>query len=161
MDTDIRTTKLPHLPTLNKYLFCFFLLFISQAAISAESEDWPLYGRDYNNQRFSPLKQIDSSNIQHLKLAWRYATGKVGTFQTSPIVINGIMYLTTPFNDVIALNAKSGAEIWRYKHKLKSKNYCCGPANRGPAVANGKVYTVTIDARLIALDQTTGELLWE
>ena len=69
------------------------------------------------------------------------------------------MYLTTPFNDVIALDAVSGEQVWRYKHKLKDKNFCCGPANRGPAVSNGKVYTVTIDARLIALDQHTGEVL--
>ncbi|MEE8321908.1 MAG: PQQ-binding-like beta-propeller repeat protein [Gammaproteobacteria bacterium] len=123
--------------------------------------DWPLYGRDYSNQRFSPLKQINRENIDQLSLAWSYHTGKHGTFQTSPIVVDGVMYITTPFNDVIALDAKSGQEKWRYRHQLRGEKFCCGPANRGPAVANGMVYTVTIDARLIALDQTTGKVLWD
>ncbi|OGT35809.1 MAG: pyrrolo-quinoline quinone [Gammaproteobacteria bacterium RBG_16_51_14] len=123
--------------------------------------DWPLYGRDYSNQRYSPLDQINQGNVEQLGLAWSYHTGKHGTFQTSPIVLNGVMYITTPFNDVIALEAKSGQEIWRYRHRLRGDKFCCGPANRGPAVANGKVYTVTIDARLIALDQKSGAVVWD
>ncbi|MFT5425583.1 MAG: glucose dehydrogenase [Gammaproteobacteria bacterium] len=125
------------------------------------SSDWPLYGRDYSNQRFSPLTQISTENISKLKLAWSYKTGKKATFQTSPIVIDGTMFITTPFNDVIALNAESGDEIWRYEHQLTKDEFCCGPANRGPAVANGIVYTATIDARLIALDQKSGKVLWD
>jgi len=123
--------------------------------------DWPLYGRDYNNQRFSPLTQINTQNIQQLKLAWRYQTGKKATFQTSPIIIDDVMYITTPFNDVIALKADSGEETWRYHHQLRQQKTCCGPSNRGPAVADGIVYTATIDSRLIALDQHTGEVLWD
>ena len=126
---------------------------------STGQSDWPLYGRDYNNQRFSPLTQINRKNIDQLQLSWKYKTDKKSTFQTTPIVIDGVMYITTPFNDVIALDAVTGKEKWRYKHQLKQKNFCCGPANRGPAVANGMVYTVTIDARLIALDQKTGKKL--
>ncbi len=133
----------------------------SKNANSSVSNDWPLYGRDYTNQRYSPLQQINRENVQQLELAWKYKTGKKATFQTSPIVIKGTMYITTPFNDVIALNAETGAEIWRYQHQLQSNDYCCGPANRGPAVANGKVFTVTIDSRLIALDQNTGDVLWD
>ncbi len=133
----------------------------AEIVLTENHVDWPLYGRTYDNQRFSPLTQINTKNVAQLKLAWRYNTGKVGSFQTSPLVIDGIMYLTTPFNDVIALDASSGDEIWRYRHQLKNKDYCCGPANRGPAVANGKVYSVTIDARLIALDQRTGKVLWD
>jgi len=129
--------------------------------MSQENSDWPLYGRAYDNQRFSPLDQINTTNIHNLKLAWRYKTGKVGSFQTSPIVVDGIMYITTPFNDVIALDAYSGKKIWRYEHELKSSNYCCGPANRGPAVANGKVYSVTVDARLLALDKLSGAVIWD
>jgi len=131
--------------------------------ISADTfqSDWPLYGRDHSNQRFSPLTQINTQNIHHLKLAWTYKTGKKATFQTNPIVIDEIMYITTPFNDVIALQAESGEEIWRYQHQLRQKKTCCGPSNRGPAVADGVVYTATIDARLIALDQKTGIVLWD
>ena len=133
----------------------------AEIVLTENNADWPLYGRTHDNQRFSPLKQIDKKNIDKLKLAWRFQTGKFGSFQTSPIVIDGVMYLTTPFNDVIALDASSGKEVWRYQHQLKTKDYCCGPANRGPAVSNGKVFTVTIDARLIALDQQTGKVLWD
>lgn len=133
----------------------------AEASKAEESPDWPLYGRDYSNRRYSPLKQINTDNAGDIKLAWKFATGKFGSFQTSPLVVDGIMYLTTPFNDVIALDAENGDLIWRYSHELKHENYCCGPANRGPAIANGKVYTVTIDARLIALDQKTGQVLWD
>lgn len=128
---------------------------------NTDQSDWPLYGRDYNNQRFSPLTQINRDNIDQLQLVWKYKTDKKSTFQTTPIVVDGVMYITTPFNDVIALDAVTGKEKWHYRHQLKQENFCCGPANRGPAVAYGKVYTVTIDARLIALDQNTGQKLWD
>ena len=131
------------------------LLLLLVIAGCSQQADWPLYGREYNNQRFSPLKQIDTSNVAHLKLAWRYHTGRHATFQASPIVINGVMYLTTPFNDVIALDATTGKEIWHYTHPLREKRFCCGPANRGATVAGERVYTVTIDARLIALLEAT------
>lgn len=124
-------------------------------------DNWAYYGRDYTNQRYSPLESINSGNVNKLKLSWHYNTGKKATFQTSPIVIDGVMYITTPFNDVIAINAENGNEIWRYHHKLHSTNFCCGPANRGPAVGYGKVFTVTIDSRLIALDQKTGKVIWD
>ncbi len=133
----------------------------SFAGDNSENADWSLYGHDYNNQRYSSLKQINHRNVNKLKLAWKYRTGKKNTFQTNPLVKDGVMYITTPFNDVVALNAESGKEIWRYHHKLKSDKFCCGPANRGPAIANGKIYTVTIDGRLIALDQTNGNVLWD
>lgn len=123
--------------------------------------DWAWYGHDHTNQRYSPLAEINSANVNRLKLAWRYKTGKSATFQTSPIVIDGVMYITTPFNDVIALDAESGKEIWRYRHQLRGRNFCCGPANRGPAVGYDKVYTVTIDSRLVALDQQSGQVVWD
>lgn len=123
--------------------------------------DWLLYGNDYNNQRYSPLSLINRDNVKQLKLAWRYRTGKKATFQTNPLVENGIMYITTPYNDVIALQADTGTEIWRYHHQLTTDDYCCGPANRGPALSGDRIFTVTIDGRLLALDKTSGELVWE
>ena len=128
---------------------------------SNSNYDWPLYGNGYHNQRFSSDDQINTQNVASLKLAWKYNTGKKATFQTSPIIIEDVMYLTTPFNDVIALNAENGSEIWRYQHQLTSKEFCCGPANRGPAVAGNKIFTVTIDSRLIALDRSNGDVLWD
>ncbi len=146
------------------YLFCFApaaLTYANDGTNTNQDSDWPYYGRDYTNQRYSPLDQINTGNIQNLKLVWRYHTGKVGTFQASPIIVNGVMYISTPFNDVIALDAASGKALWHYRHKLESEDFCCGPANRGVAVGHGKVYIATIDARLIALDQDNGKVLWD
>ena len=126
-----------------------------------QSSDWPLYGRTYDNQRFSPLSQVNTGNVSRLQPAWRFNTGKIGSFQASPIIRDGVMYVTTPYNDVIALQANTGKALWRYRHELEKKTFCCGPANRGPAITDDKVYTVTIDARLIALDRKTGKVAWD
>ena len=127
----------------------------------SDSVDWAKYGNNYANHRFSELKQITTENVDQLELAWTYQTGIKKTFQTSPIVVDGAMFITTPLNDVISMDALTGKEIWRYKHDLQGDKFCCGPSNRGPAVSDGKVFTVTIDARLIALDKNTGEKLWD
>ena len=137
----------------------------NEAKISKQADngsvDWAKFGNNYENHRFSQLKQITTENVGQLELAWSYKTGIKKTFQTSPIVIDGVMFITTPLNDVVSMDAETGQEIWRYKHDLKGDKFCCGPSNRGPAVSDGKVFTVTIDARLIALDQKTGDKLWD
>jgi PQQ-dependent dehydrogenase (methanol/ethanol family) len=123
---------------------------------------WPSYGRDYTNQRFSPSTQINRDNVKSLALAWQYNSGVQATFQATPIVVGGVMYLSLPFNHVVALDAKSGRELWRYKHQRRSDwKLCCGPANRGVAVSGGKVFIGTVDARLIALDAKSGKVLWD
>lgn len=122
--------------------------------------DWPLYGYDHGNRRFSPLEQIDRSNVHRLKRAWSVKTGNRGSFQATPIVTDGVMIVTLPYNDVLALDPVTGVEIWRYEHDLPEREYCCGPANRGAAVAHGKVYFVTMDARFIALDLVDGSVVW-
>jgi len=131
------------------------------AVVDAADADWPLYGRDYANQRYSPLRQIHAGNVAEVQPVWRYSTGRRGSFQATPIVRDGVMFLTTPFNDLVALDAASGQVRWRYRHQLRGDDFCCGPANRGAAVADGKVYMATIDARLIALDAADGSLLWD
>ncbi len=124
--------------------------------------DWPSYGRDLNGQRFSPATQINQTNVSKLTQAWQYKSGINATFQATPIVQNGVMYLSLPFNHVVALNAKTGQELWRYTHdRRKDWQMCCGPANRGVAVANGKVFIGTVDARLIALNAQTGAKEWD
>jgi len=164
-----------HLTLLIKTVTCSLLIFFlssctdedeakspsTEVTKSNDSVDWSKYGNNYSNHRFSNLKQITTDNVDQLELAWSYKTGIKKTFQTSPIVVDGVMFITTPMNDVISLHADNGQEIWRYKHDLQGDKFCCGPANRGPAVANGRVFTVTIDARLIALDQETGKKLWD
>jgi len=124
--------------------------------------DWTHYGRDLAGQRFSPLAQIHTGNVQQLTQAWRFNTGVKATFQATPIVQNGIMYVALPYNHVLALNAKTGQEIWRYTHDRRADwPMCCGPANRGVAVAQGKVFIGTVDARLVALNAKTGQKLWD
>ncbi len=142
-------------------LFCLFPLPAGAALVLTDSGDWPLYGRTYDNQRFSPLSQVNSGNVDRLRLAWRFKTDKFGSFQASPIIRDGVMYVTTPYNDIIALRADTGKLLWRYRHDLPDKTFCCGPANRGPALTDDKVFSVTIDARLIALERDTGKVLWD
>lgn len=126
-----------------------------------DARNWLSYGRDYSNQRFSPLAQVNLSNVAKLAPAWSFKTGVNSTFQASPIVVDGVMYLSLPFSHVAALDARTGAQLWRYQHKRRTEKMCCGPANRGVAVAYGKVYIGTVDARLIALDQKDGKVVWD
>lgn len=130
-------------------------------AAASEKDNWIIHGRDYTNQRFSPLDQINTKTVKRLVPKWIYQTGTASTFQTTPLVADGVMYLSAPFSHVIAVDAASGAELWRYDHKSTAKKLCCGPANRGVALGYGKVYVATVDARLIALDQKTGKVVWD
>ena len=149
---------------------CLFVLCGLQACSSIKNtstsqqhhQDWPSFGRDYTSQRFSPITQINQQNVKNLVKAWQFKSGVIGSFQTTPIVQNGVMYLSLPYNHVVALDAKSGQELWRYKHDRRQDwQMCCGPANRGVAVANGKVFIGTVDARLIALNAKNGEKEWD
>ncbi len=118
-----------------------------------DANNWLTYGRDYSNQRFSPLARIDVSNVARLAPAWSYKSGIQSAFQASPIVVDGVMYVSLPFNHVVALDARTGSQLWRYQHQRRTDKMCCGPANRGVAVGYGKVFIGTVDARLVALDQ--------
>lgn len=130
-------------------------------AADGEAADWLLPGRDYGARRYSPLTQVNVETAKKLVPKWIYQTGYAATFQTSPVVADGVMYLSAPFSHVIALDAKTGAELWRYEHKARTKKLCCGPANRGVGLGYGKVYVATVDARLVALDQKTGKPVWD
>ncbi len=124
--------------------------------------EWPSFGRNYYNQRFSPATQINRDTVKHLAVAWQYRSGVKASFQTTPIVVEGIMYVSLPFNSVVALDARSGKELWRYEHQRRQDwKMCCGPANRGVAVGYGRVFIGTVDARLIALDAHTGKKIWD
>ena len=129
------------------------------AAAKAE-DDWITFGRDYSNQRFAPLDAIDRSNVARLAPAWVYQLGTVGSTQTHPLVVGGVMYVSMPGNDVAAVNAATGDEIWRYYHKMRGA-LPHAPSNRGVAVAYGRVFEATDDARVIALDQATGKVVWD
>jgi PQQ-dependent dehydrogenase (methanol/ethanol family) len=116
---------------------------------------------NYWQSRFYPNAQINTRNVGKLHVAWLFQTDVVDSLETSPIVVNGVMYVTTSFDHVYALDAKTGAQIWEYKHKMGPiTTYCCGPNNRGAAVYNDKVYIATLDSKLVALDAKTGEVKW-
>lgn len=127
----------------------------------SDPAQWPSYGRDYTNQRFSPLTQVTSANIGRLSVAWTYHTRIPKAFENSPVVIDGTMYISTPDDHVIALDAANGQRKWEYTPVLKTTVHCCGPVNRGVAVYDGKVYIATLDARLIALDAADGHVVWK
>ncbi|WP_424192551.1 pyrroloquinoline quinone-dependent dehydrogenase [Ampullimonas aquatilis] len=135
---------------------------VTERIAHVANTEWPSFGRGYDNQRFSPLQQINAGNVEKIKPVWTYQSGVKATYQATPIVVNGVMYVSLPFNHVVALDAKTGKQLWRYEHqRRKDRKLCCGPSNRGVAVGYGKVFIGTVDARLIALDEKTGEKIWD
>ena len=147
------------------HLFRHLLLMVGTIALSpvfAGDIDWPTYGLDYSNLRYSAIDQINTRNVSKLTRAWSYQSGVKATFQATPIMVNRTIFLSLPFNHVVALDAVTGKELWRYNHQRKQDYLmCCGPASRGVAVADGKVFIGTVDARLIALDAKSGKVLWD
>ena len=117
---------------------------------------------DYNQQRYYPNRQINRTNVGRLHPAWIFQTEVKESLETSPIVVNGVMYVTTSFSHVYALDARTGEELWHYKHPLGPiTTYCCGPNNRGVAVYGDNVYLATLDSKLVALDAKTGKPVWQ
>ena len=117
---------------------------------------------NYEQTRYYPNRQINTQNVKNLVPAWIFQTEVVDSLETTPIVVNGVMYVTTSYNHVYALDAETGTEIWHYKQKLGPITvYCCGPNNRGVAVSGDKVFMATLDAKMVALDAKTGRLVWE
>ena len=126
----------------------------------SDRSEWLMNGRTYAADRFSPLDQINTANVGKLAPAWIYQTGKPATFQATPLVADGVLYLSEPMSSVTALDAKTGAKLWHYDYKVTTKKLCCGPANRGVGLGYGKVYIATVDAHLVALDAKTGKQAW-
>jgi PQQ-dependent dehydrogenase (methanol/ethanol family) len=117
---------------------------------------------DYKQLRFYPNRQINASNVAKLRPAWIFQTEVKESMETTPIVINGIMYITTSFNHIYALDARTGEQLWHYKHKLGPVTvYCCGPNNRGVAAYGDMIYMGTLDSKLVALDAKKGTLVWQ
>ena len=130
-------------------------------AAGDQSANWLVYGGNLANTRYVPNDQINVDNVADLDLQWIFQTGIIGSFENTPIVEDGVMYVTTPYNQVFAIDAATGQQLWHYEHKLGTTIFCCGPNNRGVALADDKVYMATLDAMLIALNKETGELVWE
>jgi alcohol dehydrogenase (cytochrome c) len=128
----------------------------------SDSKNWLHSNGSYEQTRYYAGKQINAGNVGKLKPAFVFQTAVLESMETAPIVDNGVMFLTTSFNHVYAIDAKTGEEYWHYKHKLGPiVTVCCGNNNRGVAIAEGTLYMGTIDAKLVALDAKTGKLLWD
>ena len=129
---------------------------------SDEPHNWLTYNGTYYSQHYSNLEGIDRTNVQNLELSWVYQAASNDKFQTTPLVVDGVMYLTEPPNKIVALDPVSGREYWVYEHQLPSIVYpCCGRVNRGAAISGDTLYVGTLDAKLLAIDSKTGEKVWE
>jgi quinohemoprotein ethanol dehydrogenase len=133
-------------------------------AADREPGNWMSHGRSYSEQRFSPLKGIDDRNVSELGLAWYHDLDTDRGQESTPIVVDGVMYFTSAWSKVFAVNAATGALLWSYDPKVPPEwgvNACCDVVNRGVAVWKGRVFVGTLDGRLVALDAATGKRVWE
>ena len=123
---------------------------------------WLHSNGSYEQTRYYPGSQINTGNVAKLKPAFVFQTAVMESMETAPIVVNGVMFLTTSYNHVYAIDAKTGEEFWHYKHKMGPvTTFCCGPNNRGVAIEGDRLFMGTLDAKLVALDAKTGKLVWE
>jgi len=126
------------------------------------SNDWLHSNGSYAQTRYYRGAQINKTNVSKLRPAFIFQTAVNESMETAPIVSNGVMFITTSFNHVYAVDAVTGKEFWHYKHKMGSvTTFCCGPNNRGVAIAGDRLYMGTLDAKLVALDTKTGNVLWQ
>ena len=128
----------------------------------AEPQNWLMYSGNYFSQRYTRLDQIDTENAGQLEMQWAFQLRALDRAETTPLVVDGVMYVTESPNNVIALDARTGSQYWRYNHELPDvMNFCCGRNNRGVAVLGDRLYMSTLDAHLIALDAKTGSVIWD
>jgi alcohol dehydrogenase (cytochrome c) len=128
---------------------------------ASEPQNWIVYGGGYDNQRYSNLKQITPGNVKNLEQKWVLQNQVPGAWESNPLVVDGIMYVTERPNDVMALDAKTGKMFWIYRWTPDaSARVCCGSNNRGVAILGNTLFVGTLDAHLIALDSRTGKPLW-
>ncbi len=126
-----------------------------------EPQNWLTYSGGYFSQRYSTLKGIDASNVKNLEVKWMLPNQVFGAWQTSPIVVDGIMYLTMRPNDVMAVDARNGRVFWQYSYRNSTdQRVCCGSNNRGLAILGDTLFMATLDSHLVAIDAKTGRPIW-
>jgi alcohol dehydrogenase (cytochrome c) len=126
-----------------------------------EPQNWLTYSGSYMSQRYSRLAQVETGNVKNLKMKWVFQAQSLLTFSTTPLVVDGVMYLTQAPNDVFALDATTGRVFWTYKHVPDAGRLCCrGLVNRGVAISGNTLIMATVDAYLIALDARNGKPIW-
>ena len=127
-----------------------------------DSKNWLHANGSYEQTRFYPASQINTGNVSKLRPAFVLQTAVLESMETAPLVVNGVMFITTSYNQVYAVNASTGEQYWHYKHKIGPvSTYCCGPNNKGVAISEGKLFMGTLDAKIVALDAKSGKLLWQ
>jgi len=129
-----------------------------------DTQNWLHYGKDYQTTRYSAAKQINKDNVKNLKPVWNLSFGVLEGQDSQAVVVNGMIYVTTSFNRVIAVDAVSGKIAWKYERELPGDVFpklCCDVVNRGVAVYKNKVYLATLDAHVVALDNATGKVVWD
>jgi len=132
------------------------------AAAASEPQNWLTYSGGYKSERYSSLDQITPANVKNLKLQWVYQSPVAGNWQTTPLVVDGVMYLTQRLNDVVALDATTGRAFWMYRYTpAQDRIVCCGANNRGLAILGNTLFMGTLDAQLIAIDARTGRPIWK
>jgi PQQ-dependent dehydrogenase (methanol/ethanol family) len=130
-------------------------------AATQNSSDFVLTHGNYAQTRYHPAKRINTHTVKNLKLAWTFQVDVTESIQGAPIVYDGVMYLTTSYNHLFAVDAKTGKERWHYTHVMDpAVPICCGPNNRGVAALGDLVYMATLDAKLVALNAKTGAVVW-
>lgn len=128
---------------------------------SAEPQNWLTYSGNYSSQRFTPLQQITAGNVKDLEMQWAFQAQSLEKFESTPLVVNGVMYVTQAPNDVVALDPRTGRSFWIYHYSPSpDARPCCGRVNRGVAMLDDVLYMATIDSHLIAIDATNGRPLW-
>jgi len=148
---------------LSAALPCLLGSAVTAATNHRQAEDWPTHGGTYSEQRYSPLGQIDARSVARLGLAWWAEFDTDRGQEATPLMAGGVLYTTTAWSKVYAFDARTGAKLWSYDPKVPGQaalHACCDVVNRGPALADGKVFVGTLDGRLIALDAKTGALVW-
>ena len=131
------------------------------ARAADEPQNWLTYSGGYFSQRYSGLKQVDRTNVKNLEMKWILPNQVFGAWQSTPLVVDGVMYVTQRPNDVLALDAKTGRVFWLYRHTPSpDARVCCGSNNRGVAILNDTLYMGTLDSRLVAIDTRTGKANW-
>ena len=127
-----------------------------------EPGNWLMYSGSYDSWRFSRLDQINTRNVKNLQVKWLFQGRHQEKFETTPLVVDGIMYLTRPENDVFALDAETGRVMWTYSYKNPERTYnCCGRVNRGLAILGNRLFMNTLDMHVIAIDARSGRELWK
>ena len=129
---------------------------------NGESANWLMHGRDYGNGRYSPLSEINRENVRNIVPVWSFQTGVADGLHASPLVVDGVIFLSTAWNHLFAIDARSGAEIWHYRRTLQEElKYCCGPVNWGVAILEDTLFLGTLDAHLVAIEARTGRVRWD